>query len=66
MYISGTCSLNIYLSKMSCLTFREIMKYGTCIRKFPYCSVHNKIHNQTYKTKSLPIVVTEKVIHFLD
>lgn len=51
---------------MSCLTFREMMKYGTCIRKFPYCSVHNKIHNQTYKTKSLPIVVTEKVMNFLD
>lgn len=49
---------------MSCLAFREVMKYG--IKIMSYCPDPNAIHNQTYKTKSLHIIVTKEVMNFED
>lgn len=47
---------------MSCLAFREMIKYG--IKIMSYCPDPNAIYNQTYKTKSLHIIVTKEVMNF--
>lgn len=41
---------------MSCLAFREVLKYG--IKIMSYCPDHNAIHNQTYTKLKVYILLS--------